>query len=93
MTGVRAGDGDGRDVEMPFKISVPPVGGGGDDDVPDVMGNAMLPFDAALSYASAELPALRTQTDTRYKAFATVGVHVQVLLVDQSRRTTQSVPS
>ena len=100
VTATPAGDGAGRDVEIPFKISVPPVdhdvvGGGCDgvDEVPNVMGNEMLPFEAALSYASAELPALRAQTATRYETFGTVGVHVQVLLVDQSRRTTQLAPS
>jgi hypothetical protein len=99
VTATPAGDGAGRDVEIPFKISVPPVDVDQGADVvdgveaPDVMGNEMLPFEAALSYASAELPALRTQTATRYELLATVGVQVQVLLVDQSRRTTQLAPS
>ena len=70
VTGVPAGDGAGRDEEMLLSVSVPAVDGddgGGGVDVPplDVMGNAMLPFDPALSYASAVLPALRTQTATR----------------------------
>jgi hypothetical protein len=105
VTATPAGDGAGRDVVMLFKISVPPVddeAGGGSDDVLgevvedvelDEIGNAMLPLAAALSYASAELPALRIHTATRYKLLAVVGVHVQVLLVDQSRRTTQFAPS
>jgi hypothetical protein len=99
VTATPAGDGAGRDVEIPFKISVPPDEGGGAEGVDgaeaeaDEIGNETLPFEAALSYASAELPALRTQTATRYELFAAVGVHVHVLLVDQSRRTTQSTPS
>ena len=77
VTATPAGDGAVRDAEMPFKsayrLTGAPGGGGGTalDVPPDVMGNAMLPFDAALSYASAELPALRTQTATRFALFAT----------------------
>ena len=72
---------------MLVKVSTPPDGvdGGvegvdGADPAADT-GYGMLPFEPALSYASALLPALRTHTPTRAAELAEPGVHVQRLLV------------
>jgi hypothetical protein len=102
VTAAPAGDGTGCDVEMPVNLSCEGVDGedGGIDGVdgidgaePEATGYGMLPFEFALSYASAVLLAFRTHTATRYALFAVVGVHVQVLLDAQSRLTTQLAPS
>jgi hypothetical protein len=53
----------------------------------------MLPFASGLSYASAVLPALRTQAATRNHGFADPGVQVHVLIVDHPRVRIQVDPS
>ena len=68
-------------------------GGGGWDTPAVVTGNAMLPFEFALSYASAVLPAFLTHTATRVAVLGVVGVHVHWLLDDHCRVTTQLTPS
>ena len=92
------GCGAGRSAEIDVSVNTPPDDGGvgagfvGEEPAPEI-GKEMLPFDWLLSYMSADDVALRTQTETRYAELATVGVHVHVLVVDQSRVTNQSTPS
>jgi hypothetical protein len=67
------------------------VDGGVDDD--GNIENGMLPFELALSYASALLPALRIHTATRAFAMAPPGVHVHRSLDVHCCITTQLPPS
>ena len=57
---------------------------------PAVMANGV---DAYASGAFVMAPLLRAQTPTRYPAFAVPGVHANVLLAAQSRRTIHVTPS
>jgi hypothetical protein len=103
VTAVPTGCGAGLFAVRDVSVSRPPdegaegadcVGVGVEElEVPTLIGYAMLPFDWLFSYMSADDVALRTQTATRYAELATVGVHVHVLAVFQSRVGYQLPPS
>ena len=81
---------------MLVKVSTPPEGvvdgGGVEIDAADI-GYAMLPLEPELSKTSSLLPALRTQTATRYAELPALGVHVHRLLVAHCCVRIQFAPS
>jgi hypothetical protein len=91
------GIGATRSALMAVNTSRPDGGcgaGAGDDaDPPGEIANGMLPLARSLSYLSAVLSALRTQTPTRDPEATLPGVQVHELLVDQLVITIQLPPS
>jgi hypothetical protein len=92
-------DGAGRLELRPVNVSGLPDCGGvegvvGAEDCDEVeIGYGMLPFEFALSYASAVLAALRTQTATRALELALPGLHVHWLFDVHCCMTIQFAPS